>query len=88
MGFNKPVVDSFYNLLASCMKKHSYPPDRIYNVDETGLSCVAKSQGKIIAVKGRKQVGKLSSAERGQNVTATICFSAAGHYVLLLLIYP
>lgn len=84
MGFNKPVVDSFYNLLASCMKKHSYPPDRIYNVDETGLSCVAKSQGKIIAVKGRK----LSSAERGQNVTATICFSAAGHYIPPLLIYP
>ncbi|XP_060845906.1 uncharacterized protein LOC132925532 [Rhopalosiphum padi] len=88
MRFNKPAVDSFYNLLASCMKKHSFPPDRIYNVDETGLTCVAKSQGKITAVKGRKQVGKLSSAERGQNVTATICFSAAKHYVPLLLIYP
>jgi len=88
MGFNKPVVQSFYQLLMNCIQKHNYGPDRIYNVDETGLSCVAKSQGKIIASKGRKQVGKLSSAERGQNVTATICFSASGHYVPPLLIFP
>lgn len=88
MGFNKPVVQSFYKLLIECIQKHNFGPDRIYNVDETGLSCVAKSQGKIIATKGRKQVGKLSSAERGQNVTATICFSASGHYVPPLLIFP
>nr|CAI5849746.1 unnamed protein product [Callosobruchus analis] len=35
-----------------------------------------------------KQVGCLSSAERGQLVTAEICFNVAGTYVPPMLIYP
>nr|CAH7743754.1 unnamed protein product [Callosobruchus chinensis] len=45
--------------------------------------CV-RTQTKI----GMKQVGCLSSAERGQLVTAEICFNAAGTYVPPMLIYP
>jgi len=59
MGFNRSAVQSFYQLFMNCIQKHNYGPDRIYNVDETVLSCVAKSQWKIITSKGRKQVGKL-----------------------------
>jgi len=57
MGFNKPFVQSFNQLLINCIQNHNYGPDHIYNVDETGFSCFAKSQGKIIASEGRKQVG-------------------------------
>jgi len=79
MGVNKPVVQSFYNLLIKCIQKHNFGPKL--------LSYVAKSQWKIIAIKGRKQVGKLFPPERGQNVTATICFLASGHNVPPLLIF-
>jgi hypothetical protein len=48
----------------------------------------AKSQPKVIASTGRRQVGTLTSAERGQLVTAEICFSADGSYMPPMLIFP
>lgn len=88
MGFNRAVVSSFFNLLDTLYAKHAFNSTRIYNMDETGLTSVPKKIGKIISVKGKKQVGALASAERGQLVTAVLCFSAAGHYVPPLLIFP
>lgn len=88
MGFNQPVVMNFYELLRQCYDKYKFSADRVFNVDESGLSNVAKSRAKIIAHKGRKQVGKLSSAERGQNVTVTICMSASGNFIPPLMIFP
>ncbi|XP_022163625.1 uncharacterized protein LOC111029082 [Myzus persicae] len=87
MGFNQPVVMHFYDLLKQCYDKYKFSADTIFNVDESGLSNVAKSRAKIIAHKGRKQVGKLSSAERGQNVTVTICMSASGNFIPPLMIF-
>lgn len=88
IGFNKTAVSCFYQNLIYCLDKYKMPPHRIYNVDETGITTVPKSHSKIIAQKGRRQVGTLVSAERGQTVTATLCFSATGHYVPPLLILP
>lgn len=42
----------------------------------------------MIAMKGRKQVGTLTSAERGTLCTAVICISAAGTYVPPMVIFP
>lgn len=39
-------------------------------------------------MRGKKQVGLASSAERGQLTTAVICVSASGIYVPPLLIFP
>lgn len=72
MAFNKVAVDNFFSLLENVVEKHKLAPERIYNVDETGISTVPKSQSKILSTKGQKQVGCLSSAERGQLVTAEI----------------
>ncbi|XP_030747082.1 uncharacterized protein LOC115875706 [Sitophilus oryzae] len=38
--------------------------------------------------KVRRQVGALTSAERGQLVTVELCMSAAGHYIPPLLVFP
>lgn len=62
--------------------------DRIYNCDETGLTVNPKGHSKVIASKGRRQVGTVTSAKRGQTVTAEICVSASGCYVPPMLIYP
>nr|CAI5855449.1 unnamed protein product [Callosobruchus analis] len=43
-GFNKEAVNSFFDLLESEMKKHNYPADRVFNVDETGIT-VIQSKG-------------------------------------------
>lgn len=68
--------------------EHQLTPDRIYNWDETGVTVVPKTNSKIIAKRGRKQVGVIVSAERGQTVTVEICFSAAGNYMPPMLIFP
>lgn len=56
---------------------HNLTPDKIYNCDETGTSIVPKIKSKIIAKRGRKQVGEIASADRGQTVTVEKCFNAA-----------
>lgn len=49
---------------------------------------VPKGTAKVVAPKGKRQVGGLVSTERGERITATICFSATGVYMPPLLIYP
>lgn len=46
------------------LDKYKFPPSRIYNLDETGVTTVLRPR-KIIANKGIKQVGAIVSAERG-----------------------
>src|SRR5258705_11487258 len=86
-GFNKREVDIFYANLASLIERHNYSSAKIYNVDETGINVVQKP-GTIIAPKGQKQVGVVTSAERGRTVTVCCAMSAARTYVPPLFIYP
>ncbi|CAH2086648.1 unnamed protein product [Euphydryas editha] len=87
-AFNKVAVEKFFNFLGNVYDEHQLTPDRIYNCDEMGISVVPKTNSKIIAKRGRKQVGIIVSAERGQTVTVEICFSAAGNYMPPMLIFP
>lgn len=47
------------------MSKYNFPPNQIYNVDETGISTV-QDPGTIVATKGKKRVGSVTSWERGK----------------------
>lgn len=67
VGFNKPQVNRFFDQLNQLQEKHKFPPSRIYNVDETGVSNVHKNYSHFD--KKKKQVSKLTSAERGRNIT-------------------
>jgi len=81
-AFNKVTVSKFFDLLESEIYKRKFTPNRIHNVDETGVSTVPNKPSKILSIKGKKQVGTIASAERGgQLVTVELCVSAAGHYV-------
>jgi hypothetical protein len=48
----------------------------------------SKGNSKIIALRGKRQVGVLKSGERGETVTAEIYFSVADAYMPPLLIFP
>ena len=87
-GFNKTAVDNFFKLLGKVYDEKKIPGDRVYNTDETGVSIVPKSRCKIIAKTGRKQVGALSSAERGATITVEVCFNATGHYMPVMMVFP
>lgn len=87
-GFNKKSVEDFFSILEAEYEKHNYPANRIFNCDETGLTIVQSKIPKVLARKGKKQIGSLTSAERGSLVTVVTCMSASGIYVPLLLIFP
>ena len=81
IGFNKPKVDIFCAVLKQTLFNDSgdevIPPGNIYNVDESGYT-VCQKPNKIIAKKGKHNVGQLTSAEKGKTVTAVCCMSATG----------
>jgi hypothetical protein len=91
IGFNKAKVERFFNVLKQVLftedEVRKIPPENIYNVDESGYTICQKT-GKILAQKGKKCVGQLTSAEKGKTVTSVCCMSAAGVYVPPMLIFP
>lgn len=87
-GFTKENVKSFFDLLEKEFELFQFPPTRIYNVDETGLSIVQSKIPKVLASKGKKQVGALTSAERGSLMTICLAMNAAGDFVPPLIIFP
>ncbi|XP_046397042.1 uncharacterized protein LOC124163957 [Ischnura elegans] len=87
-AFNKVNVTKFFDILEDVQKKHLYPPHRVYNVDETGLMTVRTKSSKVFALKGRRQVGSLTSAERGVLSTFVVCMSAGGTFIPPMVIFP
>ena len=86
-GFNKPQVKKFFKLLSVIQKENQLTAQSVYNMDETGINVIQKVP-KILAKKGKSQVGLATSGERGQNVTVVCCMNAAGNYVSLAFIFP
>ena len=69
------------------MNKYNFTPDRIWNLDETGCTTV-QSPSKVIAKRGSKQVGFMTSGERGTLVTVCCAISATGNHVPPMFIFP
>jgi hypothetical protein len=44
VGFNRPQVQRFFDLYKECLAVHQYPPSRIWNMDETGMTTVQKRE--------------------------------------------
>lgn len=86
-GFNRPAVSKFFNLLKKVIDEKKVTGSRIYNCDETGMSTVHQPS-RILAMKGKHQIGALTSAERGKNITVVCCVSATGHFVPPAFIFP
>lgn len=88
MGFNRPAVQKYFSLLSDVLEKYKIPPERIFNVDETGIMTVPKKRSKCLSLRGKRQVGCISSSERGVLVTVEICMSATGVFMPPTFIFP
>ena len=86
-AFNRPVVDKFFDNLANVMDKYTFSPSDIYNTDETGCTTV-QNPAAVVTEKGNKQVGAITSDERGELVTVVYTVSAIGSVVPPLFIFP
>lgn len=87
LSFNRHNVKIFFDNLQAQMKVLKVSGKQIYNLDETGLTTVQKSP-KVIASKGTKQVGQITSRERGELVTLCGIVSATGQSIPPVYIFP
>ena len=88
IGFNRPKVNQFFQLYRDLLKdKNICNPSKIWNMDETGITTVQKPC-KILATRGKRQVSKMTSAERGQLVTIVCAMNASGSYLPPTFIFP
>ncbi|KAJ8706956.1 hypothetical protein PYW08_011090 [Mythimna loreyi] len=86
-GFNKPQVQRFFDILEQEIEKHNIDATRIYNVDETGVQTTSNRPPRILCRSGKKQVGVISSVERGKLTTIVCCCNAAGSFIPPFLIF-
>lgn len=86
-AFSKEKVDAFFDLLEDVYAKGNYPPNRIYNVDETGLTVVQSKIPQVVGHKGKRQIASLNSAKRGSLITILIAMNATGHFVHPFIIF-
>ncbi|XP_065642270.1 uncharacterized protein LOC136073908 [Hydra vulgaris] len=86
-SFNKQNVASFFSNLQHCMQKYSFSPNDIWNMDETAVTTVQQPK-KVIAKKGLKQVGAITSAEIGTLVTLACTINAIGNSSPPFFIFP
>lgn len=86
-SFNKNNVDIFFDNLHSVYQKYKFDSNSVWNMDETGVTTVQKPT-KIIAKKGKKQVGRATSGERGITVTIIFAVNAIGNSLPPMLIFP
>ncbi|XP_052749770.1 uncharacterized protein LOC128200420 [Galleria mellonella] len=86
-SFNRSNVHDFFNKLAQVMDKYTFTASSVWNIDETGVSTVLKPS-KIVAAKGKRNVGSVTSGERGTNVTVIVAISATGSHIPPMFIFP
>ncbi|XP_076128435.1 uncharacterized protein LOC143109550 [Alosa pseudoharengus] len=79
-AFNKTTVREFFDNLAVVMDRHAFPP-------QTGVFTVQKPQ-QVVTETGKKQVGSVTSAERGELVTVVCAVNAAGNAIPPMFVFP
>lgn len=84
---NKTNVNEFYNNLEKVMDCYHFQPQDIFNMDETGVTTVHKPD-RIVARRGSRQVGAMTSGERGTLFTIAVAVSALGHAIPPVFVYP
>ena len=86
VAFNVANKNRFFAIYKQELDSEHYTAARIWNVDESGFTAVHIPR-KIIAQRGLKQLGKITSGEKGVTTTAVCAFSAGGNYVPPMLIF-
>ena len=86
-SFNRTNVEEFFTKYKEILQRYNLTASRIWNVDETGVTTVQKPK-KIVAQRGSKQVGAVTSAERGVLVTVAAAANALGNHIPCMFVFP
>lgn len=82
------IVLLFYDNLAFLYEKYKFALNYIYNLDETGVLTVPNKSSRVLALRGKKQVGSFTSGERGVLVIVETCVSATETYIPPMFVFP
>ena len=85
-SFNRKNVNDFFTNRNDVLTKYKFEAGSIYNCDETGLTTVNKPPN-VIADKKAKQVGQVTSAECGTQVTMCSAVTAQGNSIPPFLMF-
>ena len=85
-GFNDQAVSAYFDSYERLVSDNGFRPEAIFNMDETGHTTVHKPS-KVVSTCGKRQVGAITSGERGSNTTGVYCQNAAGAYVPPMLVF-
>lgn len=85
---NATMIDDYFSKLELLLTKLDImdKPDRLWNVDETGLTFVVKS-GKVVSQIGKRFIYKRTYAERGETHTLVGCICANGTFIPPFVIF-
>ena len=75
-SFNPNNVDNFFENLGSVLDKYKFNNYNIHDIDETGVTTFHRPD-RIVASKGTKQVGAITSAQKGTVVPPMFVFARA-----------
>ncbi|KAB0797621.1 hypothetical protein PPYR_08614, partial [Photinus pyralis] len=85
VNLNKNTVSSFFEKLKEVLDRLGIGPEDVWNMDETGVPTTQKPD-KVVARKGYKQIGRMTSQGRGTLVAAAV--SAHGNSIPAFFIFP
>ena len=86
-SFNPHNVNMFFEKLQYVMDRYKLAPKDIWNVDDTGIKTDQKPY-RFVAKRRTKQVGALTSAERGRLVTVAVAINAQGDHTPPFFVFP
>ena len=75
-GLCKENVHNFYSNLRVLYTLHNYPPERIWNCDESGVQAGRNGDALVISQRGARQVQKIIPDER-EWLSVLVCVNAA-----------
>ncbi len=87
-GFNRGQVENFFKHLKELYEKYNFGPERIFNMDESGICVVPHRLEKVVSTTGKKGISKVVAGEKGENVSIVCVMSAAGFPVPPAIIIP
>ncbi|KAK9719953.1 DDE superfamily endonuclease [Popillia japonica] len=76
-SFNQHNITTFFENYKKVFEKHNFTADTILNIDESGISTVLQAL-RVIAQRGKKQLGQAVSSERGTLITFIGIISGSG----------
>ena len=86
-AFNCHTVGKFFNQLGDLYDRYKFEMHDIYNLNETGCT-TAQQPGGVVAPTGKKRIGSVTSAERGELVIVLYAVAASGVVVPPMFAFP